>query len=87
MKPWKKIQPISQDDTVHETLQLTDCTFTMFICLILRGVRKSGSEFEFPLLALDTVLDGWLDDVLVSNLQHITVILGTRLSDTCSKLK
>ena len=83
----KKIQPSSQEDTVHETLQLTDCTFTMFIYLILRGVRKSGSEFEFPLLALDTVLDGRLDDVLVSNLQHITVILGTRLSDTCSKLK
>ena len=50
--------PSSQDDTVNETLQLTDCTFTTFICLILRGVRKSGSEFEFPLLALDTVLDG-----------------------------
>ena len=75
--------PSSQDDTVKETLQLTDCTFTMFICLILRGVRKSGSEFEFPLLALD----GRLDDVLISNLQHITVILGTCLSDTCSKLK
>ena len=73
----------SQDDTVNETLQLMDCTFTMLICLILRGVRKSGSEFEFRLLALD----GRLDDVLVSNLQHITVILGTRLSDACSKLK
>lgn len=75
--------PRLQDDNVNETLQLADCTFTMFICLILRGVRKSGTEFEFPLLALD----GRLDDVLVSNLQHITVILGTRLSDICSKLK
>ena len=49
--------PRSEDDTVNETLQLTDCTFTMFICLILRGVRKSGSEFEFPSLALDERLD------------------------------